>query len=230
MRVLDFMPPRGEAPDVVRIVEGVRGSVEMRSELVIRFDYGHVVPWVRRIGDTRLAVAGPDALCFRTPAHTRARTCARSPSSRSRRASASRSCSPGIRRTRTCPSASIREVALAETESFWREWNAECTVDLPPELSDRAAALADGAEDTHLRAHRRHRRGADDLAARVDRRRAQLGLPLLLAARRDADAARAPARRPRRRGARSGGSGCCARSPATPPTCRSCTASPASAA
>src|SRR5258708_6207708 len=59
------------APDVVRIVEGVRGSVRMRSELVIRFDYGRVVPWVRREGDARFAVAGPDALCFRTPAHTR---------------------------------------------------------------------------------------------------------------------------------------------------------------
>src|SRR2546423_13842584 len=45
VRVFDFMPPRGKAPDVVRIVEGVRGSVTMRSELVIRFDYGHVVPW-----------------------------------------------------------------------------------------------------------------------------------------------------------------------------------------
>jgi GH15 family glucan-1,4-alpha-glucosidase len=44
VRVFDFMPPRGAAPDVVRIVEGVRGSVRMRSELVIRFDYGHVVP------------------------------------------------------------------------------------------------------------------------------------------------------------------------------------------
>ena len=44
VRVFDFMPPRGMAPDVVRVVEGVRGSVRMRSELVIRFDYGHVVP------------------------------------------------------------------------------------------------------------------------------------------------------------------------------------------
>src|SRR5438552_14543185 len=41
-RVLDFMPPRGKAPDVVRIVEGVEGSVQMHSELVIRFDYAHV--------------------------------------------------------------------------------------------------------------------------------------------------------------------------------------------
>ena len=63
VRVLDFMPPRGEAPDVVRIVEGVEGRVEMQTELVIRFDYGRIVPWVRRLdGDTRLAIAGPDAL------------------------------------------------------------------------------------------------------------------------------------------------------------------------
>src|SRR4051812_758466 len=71
VRVFDFMPPRGRAPDVVRMVEGVRGRVEMRSELVIRFGYGQIVPWVRSTGDTLLAVAGPDALCFRSPAHTR---------------------------------------------------------------------------------------------------------------------------------------------------------------
>src|SRR6266702_3331197 len=71
VRVFDFMPPRGKAPDVVRIVEGVRGSVYMRSELVIRFEYGRVVPWVRRVEDSRFAVAGPDAVCFRTSAHTR---------------------------------------------------------------------------------------------------------------------------------------------------------------
>jgi GH15 family glucan-1,4-alpha-glucosidase len=72
VRVIDFMPPRGKAPDIVRIVEGVRGRVEMHTELVIRFDYGAVVPWVRRIdGDARVAVAGPDALCLRTPVDIR---------------------------------------------------------------------------------------------------------------------------------------------------------------
>jgi GH15 family glucan-1,4-alpha-glucosidase len=72
VRVIDFMPPRGTAPDIVRIVEGVRGRVEMHTELVIRFDYGAVVPWVRRIdGDARVAVAGPDALCLRTPVDVR---------------------------------------------------------------------------------------------------------------------------------------------------------------
>src|SRR5450432_4185955 len=48
VRLIDFMPPRGKAPDIVRIVEGVRGNVPMRMELTIRFDYGHVVPWVRK--------------------------------------------------------------------------------------------------------------------------------------------------------------------------------------
>ena len=71
MRVVDFMPPRGRDPDVVRIVEGLRGEMAMRSELVIRCDYGRVVPWVRRVdGSARLAVAGPDALSYQTPAET----------------------------------------------------------------------------------------------------------------------------------------------------------------
>jgi GH15 family glucan-1,4-alpha-glucosidase len=67
VRVIDFMPPRGDAPDIVRIVEGLTGSVPMRSDLAIRFDYGDVIPWVRQVDGTLLAVAGPDALCFRTP-------------------------------------------------------------------------------------------------------------------------------------------------------------------
>ena len=71
VRVLDFMPPRGKAPDIVRIVEGVRGHVDMVSELVVRFDYGGTIPWVRRIADARIAVAGPDALSFRTPVEHR---------------------------------------------------------------------------------------------------------------------------------------------------------------
>jgi GH15 family glucan-1,4-alpha-glucosidase len=66
-RVLDFMPPRGKAPDLVRIVEGLEGTVEFRTELVIRFGYGHVIPWLRHIDDARIAVAGADALCLRTP-------------------------------------------------------------------------------------------------------------------------------------------------------------------
>jgi len=71
VRVIDFMPPRGHAPDVVRIVEGVLGSVVMRSELRLRFDYGLVVPWVRHHDDRVEAIAGPDRVRLRTPAPTR---------------------------------------------------------------------------------------------------------------------------------------------------------------
>jgi GH15 family glucan-1,4-alpha-glucosidase len=71
MRVVDCMPPRGEAPDIVRLVQGVKGRVEVEMDLVVRFDYGHVVPWVRQHGDYLLAVAGPDALRLDTPVETR---------------------------------------------------------------------------------------------------------------------------------------------------------------
>ena len=62
VRVLDFMPQRHRAPDVVRIVEGVRGRVPMRSVLRLRFDYGQRIPWVRRRGDQVVGLAGPDAV------------------------------------------------------------------------------------------------------------------------------------------------------------------------
>jgi GH15 family glucan-1,4-alpha-glucosidase len=68
VRIIDFMPIRGRAPDIVRIVEGVRGRVPIEVELSIRFDYGAVVPWVRRIDGRLHAVAGPDALMLATPA------------------------------------------------------------------------------------------------------------------------------------------------------------------
>src|ERR1700734_2099036 len=73
VRIVDSMPPRGGAPAVVRVVEGVRGSVPMSMELVIRFDYGSIVPWVRSKPDELSAVPGPDALVLRTPVPTRGR-------------------------------------------------------------------------------------------------------------------------------------------------------------
>ncbi len=67
IRLIDFMPVRGEAPDVIRIVEGVSGRVLVRSELAIRFDYGSVIPWVRRREEGTVAIAGPDALLVTAP-------------------------------------------------------------------------------------------------------------------------------------------------------------------
>ena len=67
--IVDFMPPRGKASDLVRLVCGMRGQLVMRTELVIRFDYGSLTPWVARLDDGSLrAIAGPDMVVLRTPA------------------------------------------------------------------------------------------------------------------------------------------------------------------
>jgi GH15 family glucan-1,4-alpha-glucosidase len=131
VRVLDFMPPRGKAPDVVRIVEGVRGSVRMRSELVIRFDYGQIVPWVSRAGGGRLAIAGPDGLCFRTPAPTHGenmRTISELVVEEGQRVPFVLTWFPSHEET---PHAIDPEIALAETETYWREWIESCQVEIP---------------------------------------------------------------------------------------------------
>ena len=75
VRIVDFMPPRGtqrgDNPDLVRIVTGVEGEVEVEVDLVIRFDYGSIIPWVTRTDGALHAVAGPDALTFTSPVETR---------------------------------------------------------------------------------------------------------------------------------------------------------------
>ena len=66
--VVDFMPPRGKNSDIVRLVRGDRGRVPMRTELILRFDYGRTVPWVNRLPDgTFRAIAGPDMVVMHTP-------------------------------------------------------------------------------------------------------------------------------------------------------------------
>jgi GH15 family glucan-1,4-alpha-glucosidase len=71
VRVTDLMPQRDRAPDVVRIVEGLSGAVTMRGALRLRFDYGSIVPWMRRTDGHRVAVAGPDAVWLRSEPHVR---------------------------------------------------------------------------------------------------------------------------------------------------------------
>jgi GH15 family glucan-1,4-alpha-glucosidase len=127
LRAIDFMPPRGRAPDVVRIVEGLDGRVPMRSELVIRFDFGRIVPWVRRLDDdTRVAVAGPDALCFRTPVDVRGEDLT---------TVSEFVVEPGQRipfvltwfpSHEDIPAEIDPEQALAETEDYWLDWAEAC--------------------------------------------------------------------------------------------------------
>jgi GH15 family glucan-1,4-alpha-glucosidase len=70
VRIVDCMPIRDRTPDLVRLVEGVRGAVPMHMELVLRFGYGSIVPWVHQVGSHLRAVAGPDSVELVTPVPT----------------------------------------------------------------------------------------------------------------------------------------------------------------
>lgn len=64
--LVDFMPPRGDYSDVVRIVRCTRGKVEVRVDLTIRFDYGRTIPWVTGFDGGLRAISGPDMVVLRT--------------------------------------------------------------------------------------------------------------------------------------------------------------------
>ncbi|WP_030437754.1 glycoside hydrolase family 15 protein [Actinoplanes subtropicus] len=129
VRVVDFMPPRGEAADVVRIVVGVSGAVPMHMDLVLRFDYGRVVPWVRRQGPDLGAIAGPDAVWLRTPAplHGRDRTTISDFTVRAGERV------PFVLTHQVShlprPEAVDPEAALADTERYWQDWISRCDYD-----------------------------------------------------------------------------------------------------
>jgi GH15 family glucan-1,4-alpha-glucosidase len=126
VRVLDFMPPRGPAADVVRIVEGVSGRVPMRMDLTLRFDYGHVVPWVRHVDGELAAIAGPDAVWLRAPVPLEGRD-------RSTHAEFDVSAGDRVPVVLTYaashlprPAAVDAERSLTATEAFWAQWMQRC--------------------------------------------------------------------------------------------------------
>jgi GH15 family glucan-1,4-alpha-glucosidase len=129
VRVIDFMPPRGEAPDVVRIVEGLAGRVDMRSALRIRFDTGRIVPWVRSVDGQVAAIAGPDSVWLRSDlSHYGQDFTTRADFSV---AAGDRTCSVLTWHPSHLPPPKPvePEIALQETELFWSEWIGNCTYD-----------------------------------------------------------------------------------------------------
>ena len=127
VRVIDFMPIRQTEPDLIRIVEGISGRVPMGVELVARFDYGRVVPWVRHSGGRWVAVAGPDSLWLDTPVRLRGRNM---------RSMATFTVDAGQRvpfvltwvpSFQDEPPRYDPDEALGETERFWRDWIDGCT-------------------------------------------------------------------------------------------------------
>ena len=125
VRLVDFMPPGADA--VVRIVEGVRGTVAMRMELAVRFDYGAIVPWVVRGEHGLTLAAGPDAVRLTTPVAIRGegiRTVAEFMVSAGQRVPFALDWHP----SHDCPPASADPFgALAATQRSWQEWSARCT-------------------------------------------------------------------------------------------------------
>jgi GH15 family glucan-1,4-alpha-glucosidase len=127
VRVIDFMPPRETKPDIVRIVEGLEGSVQMRTELVIRFDYGWVVPWVLRVdAKTLLAVGGPDGLVLRTPIDLEPEGMTHTAEFTVRAGERVPFVLTWFPSHEARPEPVDAEDALADTETFWREWLHEC--------------------------------------------------------------------------------------------------------
>jgi GH15 family glucan-1,4-alpha-glucosidase len=129
VRVIDFMPPRDEAPDIVRIVEGVSGRVDMSSQLRLRFDYGLTVPWVRRLDGQYAGLAGPDAVWLRTDVPTYGKDF--STISEFTVAAGDRACFVLTWHPSHLPAPQPvdPEEALERTESFWQEWAGACTYD-----------------------------------------------------------------------------------------------------
>ncbi len=127
VRLTDCMPPQGPCRDVVRIVEGLRGSVAMAMRLVIRFDYGRTVPWVWRDQAGLNAVGGPDALVLRTDVPTHGEdlsTVGNFTINEGERKTFVLSWYPSHERP---PEAIDPLRSLERTELYWREWSSRCT-------------------------------------------------------------------------------------------------------
>ena len=127
VRIVDFMPLRTTEPDVARIVEGVRGEVSMRMELIMRFDYGSSIPWVRRTPDGLSAVAGPDALQLRTPVDVRGedfRTVAEFTVREGERVPFVLTWYPSHL---PAPPPTDADAQERETEKWWQSWSQRCT-------------------------------------------------------------------------------------------------------
>ncbi len=126
VRLIDFMPMSNQRWDVIRIVEGLRGRVRMRMELVVRFDYGSIVPWVRRTGETLMATAGPDTLELDTPVPTHGehmRTVADFEVGAGDRVPFVLNYRPSHAPTQPAIDA---EQTLRDTEAHWLAWSGKC--------------------------------------------------------------------------------------------------------
>jgi GH15 family glucan-1,4-alpha-glucosidase len=127
VRVIDFMPRRGDGPPrLMRIVEGVRGRVPMRMELVLRPDYGTITPWMEEVSDGVLLTAGPDSFLLCTPLELSLRTGSAATEFLATEGRRERLILSWYPSNRESPIVEDADSALARTESWWREWSGRC--------------------------------------------------------------------------------------------------------
>ena len=125
-RLTDFMPVRTGAPELVRIVSGVEGSVEVRMEVVIRLDYGRLVPWVSRVDHDLIAIAGPDLLVLRIPVEHHGenlKTVSDFTVSEGDEIPFVLTYGPSHLRP---PDPTDPQISLDETKAYWSEWAGRC--------------------------------------------------------------------------------------------------------
>jgi GH15 family glucan-1,4-alpha-glucosidase len=128
VELVDFMRPHRRLPQLVRLVRGLRGRVAMCTELILRFDYGAVVPWVERLPDGGgvSAIAGPERVVLRTPAPLRGedlKTVGEFTVGAGETVPFVLSYGPSHQ---PLPPAVNPARALGDTETFWRRWSDRC--------------------------------------------------------------------------------------------------------
>jgi GH15 family glucan-1,4-alpha-glucosidase len=125
--LVDFMPFRSDHSEIVRLVIGIRGTVAMHTELILRFGYGAVVPWVTKLEDGTLrAIAGPDMTVLRTPVHLKGKDMTTVGELTISRGETIPLVLTYSRSHKASPPALDPMAALKATETFWTEWAAKC--------------------------------------------------------------------------------------------------------
>ncbi|HEV7363275.1 MAG TPA: glycoside hydrolase family 15 protein [Solirubrobacteraceae bacterium] len=129
VRVIDFMPRREGPPQLMRIVESLRGCVPMRMELRPRFDYGAIAPMVEPRVDGAAAYVGPDALHLSTPVELAIEDHALAAEFSVPEGARERFVMSWHESWEPAPPTDDAQAALARTEAWWREWSDRCTYD-----------------------------------------------------------------------------------------------------
>jgi GH15 family glucan-1,4-alpha-glucosidase len=125
--LIDFMPFGSGRSEIVRLVIGTRGKVEMHTEIVLRFGYGAAVPWVTRLEDGTLrAIAGPDMTVLRTPIHLKGKDMTTVGEFTISRGESIPLVLTYSRSHKRLPEARDPTAALEATEAFWKDWSAKC--------------------------------------------------------------------------------------------------------